>query len=345
MLLTIIILFIAVVAAFWISAIAGGGASLIILPLLSTQLPVSLVPFTLTLGTFTSSVSRIFVFKKNIYWPLFFWFVPFSLPAVFMGVYCLRFINPVYLQFFIALFMLLNVFKLFGKKKGKTIEKKQSVLSIAFTGFFAGFVSGFTGAVGLLFNRFYLRLGLTKEQIVATRAANEIFIHLIKLALYMAMGLYSGKSFVLGLVIAAASIVSALTLKYILPFVSDKAFQRTGHTAMVVSGAFLMSASMSEIVKSNNVEFIAEAKNNKSEWGIAWNNKHFVMEHSGTAVEFEHSVSYDDLPAALQHEYNKFMQVYSDIKLERVYKIGGKVHYEFYTYKEGKRSKYKFNTL
>ncbi|MEL4403043.1 hypothetical protein AAEJ42_22690, partial [Shewanella algae] len=80
---------------------------------------------------------------------------------------------------------------------------------LAVVGFFAGFISGITGAIGLLFNRFYLRYGLTKEEIVATRAANEIFLHTIKLIIYIILGLYSGNAIWLGVAIAVASIVSS----------------------------------------------------------------------------------------------------------------------------------------
>jgi uncharacterized membrane protein YfcA len=72
--------------AFWISAICGGGASLILIPILNLLLPTSLVPFSLTIGTFTSSASRIAVFKQHINWKIFLWFVPFSIPAVLLGL-------------------------------------------------------------------------------------------------------------------------------------------------------------------------------------------------------------------------------------------------------------------
>ncbi|MCO6149143.1 sulfite exporter TauE/SafE family protein [Flavobacterium sp. NRK1] len=342
MVFTIILLFVAVIIAFWISAIAGGGASLIILPVLNILLPLSHIPFTLTIGTFTSSASRIAVFKKNIYWPLFFWFVPFSVPAVFLGVYFLRFLNPVYLQFFIAFFLLLNLVKFLKKKRSRETLKKQSVCSIAIIGFCAGFISGITGAVGLLFNRFYLKLGLRKEQIVATRAANEIFIHLIKLLMYLYIGLYSEKAFVLGLVIAAASVLSALTLKYILPFVTEKTFHKTGYMAMIVSGAFLMSNATSEIVQLNNVKFISETDCDKTEWGVVWNDAYFEIEHSANSIEFERSILYSDLPFSLQKEYDKIKFLFNEIKLEKVYKLGKAEHYEFYAYKNNKLCKYKF---
>uniref|UniRef100_UPI002B4100B5 hypothetical protein n=1 Tax=Pseudomonas aeruginosa TaxID=287 RepID=UPI002B4100B5 len=79
----------------------------------------------------------------------------------------------------------------------------------------------------------YLRYGLTKEEIVATRAANEIFLHTIKLIIYIILGLYSGNAIWLGVAIAVASIVSSYSVKYILPYLSEFVFRRIGYGAMV----------------------------------------------------------------------------------------------------------------
>lgn len=99
MIFTIFLLFIGAILAFWISAICGGGASLILIPILNLITPTSLVPFSLTIGTFTSSASRIAAFRKSVHWKIFFWFVPFSIPAVLMGAYLIKFINPIFANY------------------------------------------------------------------------------------------------------------------------------------------------------------------------------------------------------------------------------------------------------
>jgi uncharacterized membrane protein YfcA len=125
-----------------------------------------------------------------------FWFVPFSIPAVLLGAWLIKYVNPLYLQLIVGLFLLANLPELLETRNNK--DKKKNLIQkfvLAIVGFFAGFISGITGAIGLLFNRFYLRYGLTKEEIVATRAANEIFLHSIKLIIYLILGLYSSMLF------------------------------------------------------------------------------------------------------------------------------------------------------
>ena len=80
-----------------------------------------------------------------------------------------------------GIFLISNLPFVFRKPKEVKFKGRQSNLLLMIIGFLAGALSGLTGAVGLLFNKFYLRHGLTKDQIIATRAANEITLHLIKI--------------------------------------------------------------------------------------------------------------------------------------------------------------------
>jgi uncharacterized membrane protein YfcA len=59
----------------------------------------------------------------------------------------------------------LPTFHSFSKKikANETNEKASPKYVLAIIGFLAGFVSGITGAVGLLFNRFYLKFGLKRR--------------------------------------------------------------------------------------------------------------------------------------------------------------------------------------
>lgn len=63
---TLIIVFIISLFAFTLSAICGGGAGMIIIPVLGSFLPVTQVPAALSIGTFTSSASRLAFFRRNV---------------------------------------------------------------------------------------------------------------------------------------------------------------------------------------------------------------------------------------------------------------------------------------
>ncbi|WP_312921257.1 sulfite exporter TauE/SafE family protein [Empedobacter brevis] len=343
MIFTVFLLFIGAILAFWISAICGGGASLILIPILNLIIPTSVVPFSLTIGTFTSSASRIAAFRKSVHWKIFFWFVPFSIPAVLIGAYFIKFINPIYLQVIVAVLLIANVPQLFLNKKQQDKEEKPSPKYIlALVGFLAGFVSGITGAIGLLFNRFYLKYGLTKEEIIATRAANEIILHIIKLVIYILLGLYSKNALLLGLTIAFASIISSYTVKYILPLFSDFAFRKVGYAAMVISGITLFYSSAQKIIQQDKVQLTTTNKGDKNETTLKWRNSDFVLEYSlDGEFEIERPIEPQELPKKLLEEYNKISPNYDKINLEKVFKIGEE-SYEFYCYKGSILTKLEF---
>lgn len=338
MIVEVILLFFGTILAFWLSAICGGGASLILIPILNLLLPASVVPFSLTIGTFTSSVSRIAVFKKHINWKIFFWFVPFSIPAVLIGAYLIKYINPNYLQLIVAFFLIANVPQLFKKvKNDETDEKASPKYVLAIIGFLAGFVSGITGAIGLLFNRFYLKFGLKKEEIVATRAVNEVFLHLIKLVIYISLGLYSNLALWLGLAIAVATIISSYTVKYILPYLSENLFRKIGYGAMVVAGVTLLIGTSDKIIQQDKLGVTIA----KSESIISWRSTDFVIEFAfDDGFEIERPIHPEELPNHLKTKYDSLKNHYDVIHLEKVFTFQNEPSYEFYCYKDNQLTKF-----
>nr|WP_272867647.1 sulfite exporter TauE/SafE family protein [Nitrosospira multiformis] len=171
--------------------------------------------------------------------------------------------EPMYLELCMSLFLISNLPWLFRKQ-----EQKHVVLfpvppwQLRMVGFLAGFISGLTGAVGVLFNRFYFRYGLGSHEIIATRAANEVLLHLIKLYLYAALGLFQLKTIGLGLIVALAAILSSGFMKFVLPRVSRGLFMRVGYSAMVISGVLMLNSAIVHIKLANDphlrVIFLAE---------------------------------------------------------------------------------------
>ncbi len=309
MILEILLIFLLAIFAFWLSAICGGGASLILVPLLDFILPTSIVPF--------------------------------SIPAVLAGAWLIKHLNPLYLQFFVGLFLLANFPDLIrDKRKIRSNEKPYPKFILATVGFFAGFVSGVTGAIGLLFNRFYLRYGLTKEEIIATRAANEIFLHTIKLAVYIVLGLYSINAIYLGIVIAFASTISSFTIKYFLPIFNEIVFRRIGYGTMVLSGLFLLISTTNSILQQDRISF---SMNQYQEKTLNWRNSSFVLEYAiDEGLEIEREIGFHELPANLQQKYTLLKSNYEEILLEKVFKVTSKNAYEFYCFKENKLTKLEF---
>ena len=242
------------------------------------------------------------------------------------------------------MFLIANLPQLFSsKKKQQKDEKPYPKYILAIVGFFAGFVSGITGAIGLLFNRFYLKYGLTKEEIVATRAANEIFLHLIKLIIYILLGLFSKTAIWLGITIAVASIVSSYTVKYILPYLSEFLFRKIGYGAMVASGLILFASTSDKIIKQDKIAIITTHKGDKNETTIKWRQSDFTLEYAlDDGLEVEHPVTPEELPLQLLQKYTELAAQYDKILIEKVYKFRKNNSYEFYCYKNNNLTKFEF---
>lgn len=203
----------------------------------------------------------------------------------------------------------------------------------------AGFVSGLTGAVGLLFNRFYLRYGLQKEEIVATRAANEVLLHLVKLILYASFGLLTGKALAFGGVIAVAAMLSSWGMKWLLPRLSESLFRRVGYSAMVVSGLSLSTEAGAHVVANDSVAISYSPLSTGIETQLQWRKKLFALEFEyDEGFEFERSIAFTDLPPAKQGRVKLLSQGVDRVFLEEVYGIDRHT-YEAYIFRREKLEK------
>lgn len=326
--------------AFAISAVSGGGAGLIILPVLSTVLPGAQVPAALSIGTTFSSVSRLLAFRKYVRWGIVFWFVPPALPTVWLGAWLLRYVNPLYLEVFLGLFLLANLPLLFRPTKELEEAHRFPKIYLSVIGAAAGFVSGLTGAVGLLFNRFYLRYGLCKEEIVATRAANELILHLIKLYLYASFGLLSSEAIAVGSIVAVGAILSALMMRWFLPLLSEALFRRLGYLAMSIAGVAMCIGVGHAVATENRVSMNYSPIASGVEAKLQWRESQIALEFEyDEGFEYERRIPFSHLPLDRQAKVQLWAKGADRVLIEEVFGIG-KHSYEAYVFRQGKLTKF-----
>jgi uncharacterized membrane protein YfcA len=263
------LVFAAAFLAFLVSAVAGGGAGLVLVPLLRLVLPIASIPAALSIGTAASSISRIHLFRASIRWDVVRRFVPTALPAAALGAWMLTLFEPAYVEFLLGCFLLLNLPALF-RRDAAAGETPLPLTRLPLLGASAGLLSGFTGAVGVVFNRAYHRLGMDKSEIVATRATNEVLLHLLKIALYAAFGLLPRSALVAGAMVAAAALLASLSVQWVLPRVREDLFRRAGLLAMVLSGVAMFSLSGSQILRLHDAWVSLVAPGDEHELQLYW---------------------------------------------------------------------------
>ena len=240
-----------------------------------------------------------------------------------------------------GMFLFSNIAQLL--RKGEQHETAPpSKYRLAFLGFSVGFVSGLAGAVGLLFNRFYLTLGMSKEEIIATRATNEILLHLIKLVLYTLFGLMTYKAMSVGAVVATAAILAAWSAKWVVSKMSILAFRRIGYSAMVLSGLGMLSSATATIASHNRADIDWLPIANGYEAKLKWANKGLGFEfvwHEG--FEIENVITLDDLPAEKRVWVETAVRSADSYVVEEVFSLREHT-YELYLERDGKVEKVDF---
>jgi uncharacterized membrane protein YfcA len=264
------IVFVAAVLAFIVSSVAGGGAGLVLVPLLRLILPIASIPGALSIGTAASSMSRIWLFRSRIRWDVVRRFVPTALPAAALGAWLLTRFDAVYVEFLLGCFLLLNLPALFRRMPAPETEHPLPLHHLPALGAAAGLLSGFTGAVGVVFNRAYYRMGLTKDEIVATRATNEVLLHLLKIALYGAFGLLPRSALIAGALIATAAVLASLVSRRVLSLMRESMFRRAGLIAMVASGVAMFSLSGGQIMAVHRAWVAYVAPGDEREIQLYW---------------------------------------------------------------------------
>jgi hypothetical protein len=87
------------------------------------------------------------------------------------------------------------------------------------------------------------------------RAANEVTLHVIKLILYFAFGLITGKVIAIGMAIALAGLLSSLFMRGGLKWISAGFFRNVGYASMVISGAAMLAQSTGKLFAENKAYF------------------------------------------------------------------------------------------
>jgi len=230
-----------------------------------------------------------------------------------------------------ALFLVGNLPFLLKKDKNNKVKNLPNYSHLIWIGVLAGFISGITGAVGVLFNRFYLKFGLSKESIVATRAANEIILHLIKIILYACFGLIGLKVIYIGLAVAVAAVFSTWLMKSLLPKISYNGFRKMGYAAMVVSGFFMIQHSGSNLMQSNQAKMIFVTKEKGIKTKLFWQDQRYTLElDTKKGYEFEKTISIDSLDETRKYFVLNQNVTSDNIVIESVHKLGSKTYEAYY---------------
>ncbi|MGB3612977.1 MAG: sulfite exporter TauE/SafE family protein, partial [Elainellaceae cyanobacterium] len=189
--------------SWFFSTLAGGGSSLILIPVLGLLLGAAAVPPVITVGGVLGSVERIVAYRQYICWRLVAWEMPGSIAGACCGAFALSQIKTPWLSVAIALFLIGSaVGYLFrGEAASFTVQPWYFLPA----GFAYALLSGLIGSMGPILAPFYLNYGLTKEELLATQATNRAAVHLIKMLAYTYLGILTLPTLGLGVLVGVSA--------------------------------------------------------------------------------------------------------------------------------------------
>ncbi len=201
--MTLIILTLIAVLTSIISGVVGMAGGIVLLSLMTFFVPWNVLIPVHGIVQLISNSSRVILLRKKIYFKI---FIPFIIGLPF-GVAIATFIvgqlenADIPLLFVVALIS----YALFKPKKLPAL--KIPMWSFSILGLVTGFFTLLVGATGPLIAPFFLRDDLTKEEIVATKAACQAAGHLLKLPAFFYLGFEYGEYMPMILSMSVAAIV------------------------------------------------------------------------------------------------------------------------------------------
>ncbi len=219
-----------------ISGVVGMAGGMVLLASMTFFFPLQTIIPLHGIIQLSSNLSRCFFLRRDINKEILSYFL-MGAPLGTMGAYFL--IDSIENKdIFFLLIVALIFYTLFKPKKLPPIH----IPRIGFfpLGTLIGFAAPLVGATGPILAPFFLRDDLTKEEIVATKAAAQMFTHLLKVPLFIALAFpYGEYSLLLGIMILMAVLGTKCGV-YLLGKVSQEIFVKVYKFALLISALRLL---------------------------------------------------------------------------------------------------------
>lgn len=236
--MTFLWLSLASIWGWFVSTLAGGGSSLVLIPIVGLMLGAAAIPPVITIGCIFGNAERTFAYRQRINWQVIRWELPGALIGSILGAFTLTQLKLEWLSILIALFLLIYGISFIIKKETKSFPVRAWYFLPA--GFIYAFLSGIIGGTGPLLAPFYLNYGLVKEELLATQALTRVVIHVVKVFAYAVFGILTLPYLGYGMLIGIAAFPGNWLGHLILEKISEQRFRQLLILFIILSSFLLL---------------------------------------------------------------------------------------------------------
>jgi uncharacterized membrane protein YfcA len=219
-----------------LSAVAGFGGGVLLLPVFTVLFGLRVAVPMLTLTQLSSNASRAWFNRRDLRWPLVRWFAAGAVPLAVAGGLLLAQAPLEVLKRLLGAFLIaMVVWRHLDRRPRRPPD-------VAFVGVGAasGLGSALLGSVGPLTAPFFLAYGLTRAAYIGTEAASALVMHVAKLGAYGAGDLLTPTVLWYGLALTPAVVAGAWTGRRVVGRVSDRAFVALVEVGLLASGVLFL---------------------------------------------------------------------------------------------------------
>ncbi|MGY4772371.1 sulfite exporter TauE/SafE family protein [Kribbella sp. CWNU-51] len=219
-----------------LSAVAGFGGGVLLLPVFTALFGLRVAVPMLTLTQLSSNGSRAWLNRRELRRPLIGWFALGAVPCAVAGGILLTHAPLAALQRLLGVFLIaVVVWRRFNRRTRKPADPAFAVVGAA-----SGLGSALLGSVGPLTAPFFLAYGLTRAAYIGTEAASALTMHLTKIATYGAGDLLTRQVLLYGVALTPATLLGAWTGKQIVGRISDRVFVLLVELGLLAAGALFL---------------------------------------------------------------------------------------------------------
>ncbi|GID96329.1 sulfite exporter TauE/SafE family protein [Amorphoplanes digitatis] len=220
-----------------LSAVAGFGGGVLLLPVFTAMFGLRAAVPMLTLTQLSSNGARAWLNRGELRLPLIGWFALGAVPCAVAGGLLLAHAPLAPLQRLLGAFLIGVVL---WRRRPRRRTRRPPDPAFAAVGAVSGLGSALLGSVGPLTAPFFLAAGLTRAAYVGTEAASALVVHLTKIGVYGTGALLTRQVLLYGLALTPATLLGAGAGRWIVARVSDRVFVLLVEIGLVAAGVLFL---------------------------------------------------------------------------------------------------------